>query len=40
MSSYSLRGLHWFDALSAGATVVDGLPASLKVADGDRKSVV
>lgn len=34
MSGYSLRGLHWFDALSAGSTVVDGLPASLKVADG------
>ena len=34
MSSYSLRGLHWFNALSAGAQAVDGLPASLKVADG------
>ena len=34
MSSYSLRGLHWFNALSAGAKPVDGLPASLKVADG------
>lgn len=32
--SYSQRGLHWFNALSAGATQVDGLPASLKVADG------
>ncbi|KIY15764.1 biotin-independent malonate decarboxylase subunit gamma [Pseudomonas amygdali] len=32
--SYSKRGLHWFNALSAGATQVDGLPASLKVADG------
>ena len=34
MSSYSLRGLNWFNALSAGAQVVEGLPASLKVADG------
>jgi malonate decarboxylase gamma subunit len=34
MSSYSLRGLHWFNALSADAKPVDGLPASLKVADG------
>ena len=34
MSAYSLRGLHWFQALSAGATPVNGLPASLKVADG------
>ena len=34
MSSYSLRGLNWFNALSAGAKAVDGLPASLKVADG------
>ena len=34
MSSYSLRGLHWFNALSAGAKPVSGLPASLKVADG------
>ena len=34
MSSYSLRGLHWFNALSAGAKPVAGLPASLKVADG------
>ena len=29
-----MRGLQWFNALSAGATPVDGLPASLKVADG------
>ncbi|VVN51694.1 Malonyl-S-ACP:biotin-protein carboxyltransferase MADD [Pseudomonas fluorescens] len=29
-----MRGLQWFNALSAGAAVVDGLPASLKVADG------
>lgn len=28
------RGLNWFNALSAGATPVNGLPASLKVADG------
>lgn len=29
-----MRGLQWFNALSAGATPVDGLLASLKVADG------
>jgi len=29
-----MRGLKWFNALSAGATPVEGLPASLKVADG------
>lgn len=29
-----MRGLQWFNALSNGATPVDGLPASLKVADG------
>ncbi|MBC2383335.1 biotin-independent malonate decarboxylase subunit gamma [Pseudomonas sp. WS 5106] len=29
-----MRGLQWFNALSAGATPVEGLPASLKVADG------
>ena len=34
MSEYSQRGLHWFLALSGGATEVVGLPASLKVADG------
>jgi malonate decarboxylase gamma subunit len=34
MSTYSLRGLNWFNALSAGAKPVEGLPASLKVADG------
>ena len=28
------RGLNWFNALSAGATPVSDLPASLKVADG------
>ncbi|MDI3203736.1 biotin-independent malonate decarboxylase subunit gamma [Pseudomonas shahriarae] len=29
-----MRGLQWFNALSAGAAPVAGLPASLKVADG------
>lgn len=29
-----MRGLQWFNALSAGATPVAGLPDSLKVADG------
>ncbi|WP_338484680.1 biotin-independent malonate decarboxylase subunit beta [Pseudomonas trivialis] len=29
-----MRGLQWFNALSAGATAVESLPASLKVADG------
>ncbi|AZE86349.1 Malonate decarboxylase gamma subunit [Pseudomonas orientalis] len=29
-----MRGLEWFNALSAGATPVQGLPDSLKVADG------
>ena len=29
-----MRGLQWFNALSTGATPVEGLPASLKVADG------
>jgi malonate decarboxylase gamma subunit len=29
-----MRGLQWFKALSAGATPVDGLPQSLRVADG------
>ena len=33
MSAYSLRGLHWFQALASGATEVSGLPPSLKVAD-------
>lgn len=32
--SLSQRGLNWFNALSAGAREVAGLPASLKVADG------
>jgi len=35
MSGYSVRGLNWFNALSAGANAVQGLPASLKVADGE-----
>ncbi|AUG10447.1 biotin-independent malonate decarboxylase subunit gamma [Pseudomonas sp. S09G 359] len=30
-----MRGLQWFNALSAGATPVEGLPASLKVADAE-----
>jgi len=34
MSGYSMRGLNWFNALSAGANAVEGLPPSLKVADG------
>ena len=29
-----MRGLQWFNALSSGATPVEGLPDSLKVADG------
>ncbi len=29
-----MRGLQWFNALGAGAPPVDGLPASLRVADG------
>ena len=29
-----MRGLQWFNALSAGATPVEGLPDSMKVADG------
>ncbi|WP_248795145.1 biotin-independent malonate decarboxylase subunit gamma [Pseudomonas sp. MWU13-2105] len=33
MSAYSLRGLHWFQALAADAVDVSGLPPSLKVAD-------
>ncbi|QBZ92356.1 biotin-independent malonate decarboxylase subunit gamma [Pseudomonas viciae] len=33
MSAYSLRGLRWFEALSDGAKPLEGLPASLKVAD-------
>jgi len=33
MSAYSLRGLRWFEALSGDASAVQGLPASLNVAD-------
>ncbi|WP_445571195.1 biotin-independent malonate decarboxylase subunit gamma [Pseudomonas sp. E102] len=33
MSSYSMRGARWFEALSGGAKPLDGLPASLQVAD-------
>ncbi|WP_085646961.1 MULTISPECIES: biotin-independent malonate decarboxylase subunit gamma [unclassified Pseudomonas] len=33
MSGYSVRGLNWFNALSAGANAIEGLPPSLKVAD-------
>ncbi len=29
-----MRGLQWFNALSANVTPVEGLPGSLKVADG------
>ncbi|MCD5995063.1 biotin-independent malonate decarboxylase subunit gamma [Pseudomonas sp. CDFA 602] len=32
--NHGQRGLNWFNALSANATEVSGLPASLKVADG------
>ncbi len=34
MNSYSIRGLNWFNALSAGAAEVVGLPTSVKAADG------
>lgn len=34
MNSYSIRGLSWFNALSAGAAEVVGLPTSVKAADG------
>ncbi|MEX6665954.1 biotin-independent malonate decarboxylase subunit gamma [Pseudomonas sp. W2-17] len=34
MSTYSLRGLNWFNALAANAAEVAGLPASVKAADG------
>ncbi|WP_285350796.1 biotin-independent malonate decarboxylase subunit gamma [Pseudomonas sp. ME-P-057] len=34
MSTYSLRGLNWFNALAANASEATGLPASVKVADG------
>ena len=33
MSSYSLRGLRWFEALSGGTEPLPGLPASVKAAD-------
>lgn len=35
MSTPSLRGLHWFQALADDAREVAGLPASLRVADGE-----
>lgn len=35
MSDFSVRGLQWFLALSNGAPEVQGLPASLKVADSE-----
>ena len=34
MSTYSLRGLNWFNELAANAAEVAGLPASVKAADG------
>jgi malonate decarboxylase gamma subunit len=34
MSSYSTRGLKWFNALAASAVEVTGLPTSVKAADG------
>lgn len=34
MSTYSTRGLNWFNALSAGGQAVAGLAPSLRVADG------
>jgi malonate decarboxylase gamma subunit len=34
MSTYSLRGLNWFNALAANASEATGLPASVKAADG------
>lgn len=34
MSTYSTRGLNWFNALTAQAVDVVGLPASVKAADG------
>lgn len=40
MSGYSVRGLNWFNALSAGANAVEGLPPSLKVADGPLGRVI
>ncbi|KAF1051638.1 MAG: Malonyl-S-ACP:biotin-protein carboxyltransferase MADD [Stenotrophomonas maltophilia] len=35
MTTPSLRGRHWFDALSQGASPVGELPTSLRVADGE-----
>lgn len=35
MNGYSLRGRTWFDALAGAARPVAGLPASLRVADGE-----
>lgn len=34
MKGNSTRGLNWFNALSAGAAEVVGLPTSVKAADG------
>jgi len=34
MSSYSTRGLQWFNALAANSVEVNGLPTSVKAADG------
>jgi len=34
MSTYSLRGVRWFNALSDSSAPITGLPASLQVADG------
>ncbi len=34
MSTYSLRGLRWFNALSDASPSIPGLPASVQVADG------
>ncbi|WP_407314655.1 biotin-independent malonate decarboxylase subunit gamma [Pseudomonas sp. nanlin1] len=35
MNGYSLRGLRWFEALTGHATVLQGLPGSVRVADAD-----
>ncbi len=35
MNGYSLRGLRWFTALTGQAPVLEGLPASVRVADAD-----
>ena len=34
MTGYSTRGLQWFNALAANSAEVNGLPASVKAADG------